>query len=47
MRVKNRKCIRRLSFKSLWVARILLPLQVGDELHKNKKNTYSIARSMV
>ena len=29
------------------IARILLPLQVGDELRKNKKNTCSIERSMV
>ncbi|MCU6765316.1 hypothetical protein [Blautia ammoniilytica] len=29
------------------IARILLPLQVGGELRKNKKNTCSVAQSVV
>ena len=29
------------------IARILLPLQVGDELRKNEKNTCSMTQSVV
>ena len=36
-----------LQFLTQYIARILLPLQVGDELQINKKNTCSIIKSMV
>ncbi len=39
--------IKRYNVFNINIARILLPLQVGDELRKNEKNTCSMTQSVV